>query len=80
MRVPEASAVLVAAPVATVFARTPGFSPVAGIGRNTFATDNVYTTSVNTDRQRLNTLLDRLSDSEITAVIGFVQELYRQAA
>lgn len=56
-----------------------GAVTVTGIGRNTYAS-NIVSTAANTDRARLNTLLDRLTANDISKVLVFVQELCRQAA
>jgi predicted phage-related endonuclease len=56
-----------------------GVATVTGIGRNTFASEIINDTA-DTERARLNTLLNRLTANEISKVLRFVQELCRQAA
>jgi len=56
-----------------------GVATVTGIGRNTLDSEIINDTA-DTERARLNTLLNRLTANEISKVLSFVQELCRQAA
>jgi ABC-type uncharacterized transport system ATPase subunit len=81
------AAVVDAAPMAatrivntsTTLGTIVGVAGVTGIGRNTFASDIINTTA-DTERARLNTLLDRLTANEISKVLAFVKDICRQAA